>query len=204
MILKEAFRMQNYLAKMMDEAKSYLGKTSNITKMTKTHLRSKSNPNGVDETEEVKPEMDYDPGKVVDLYLDLISEREKLAIAIDKAKQEADIDMDAAIMSNKDKQIALTRMRLMDALKADETEVTGKDYLINNEGNQVPYNYKIKTVTEINYDRNVIKGIIKRLSRETDETSAKIDLLNVTLQVAYDPRFEIDSSFEDIYSEYTK
>ena len=41
MNLKEAFRFQNKLQSMMDEAQSILGSTANITKVQNTYLRKK-------------------------------------------------------------------------------------------------------------------------------------------------------------------
>ena len=202
MILKEAFSMQNYLAKMESEAQDFLRSSRNVTTVTENHLRSKANPAAADETKTAARPVEYDPNKVISIYLDLIDEREKLAKAISKAKASADIDMDAAIMINKDKQAALSRMRALDEIKASESESVGRDFLINNEGNQMPYNYTVKSVVTIDFDRNVVKGIIKRLVRETDEVSAKIDLLNVTLPVDYEPKYDIDSCFDDIYESY--
>lgn len=204
MILKEAFRMQNYLNSLANEAQAFLSVSSNVTKIKETHLRKKANPAAEDEEKEIAPEKDYSPNKVIELYLDILAEREKLAKAISKAKASADIDMDAAIMSNKDKFSTIKRLRFMDAIHAEETERSERDHLINNEGNQSVYVYKVKTVTEINFDRNMVKGMIKRLVRETDEVSAKIDLLNVTLQVDYDPKFEGESSFDDVYTAFVQ
>lgn len=204
MILKEAFRMQNYLSTLSAEAQEFLGVRSNVAKITETHLRTKSNPAAENEVKEIVPETDYDPNKVIELYLDILAEREKLAKAISKAKASADIDMDATIMSNKDKQVAIMRLRTLDRMKAEESERSERDHLINNEGNQSAYVYKVKTVTEINFDRNMVKGMIKRLVRETDEASAKIDLLNVTLQVDYEPKYEIENSFDDVYTAFVQ
>ena len=41
MNLKEAFRFQNKLGAMMDEAQSILGRDANITKVENTYLRKK-------------------------------------------------------------------------------------------------------------------------------------------------------------------
>ena len=87
-------------------------------------------------------------------------------------------------------------------LKSNETVSTGRDYLINAEGNQTPYVYNIKSVNTINFDRNALRGIIKRLQREADEVSSKIDLINVTLEVDYEPKYDLDESFEDSYEKF--
>ena len=50
MNLKEAFRFQNKLQSMMDEAKSILSREQNITKVQNTYLRKKVMAEAEDET----------------------------------------------------------------------------------------------------------------------------------------------------------
>ena len=40
------------------------------------------------------------------------------------------------------------------------------------------------------------------LQREADEVSSKIDLINVTLEVDYEPKYDLDESFEDSYEKF--
>jgi len=44
--------------------------------------------------------------------------------------------------------------------------------------------------------------IAKRLQRESDAVSTKIDQLNVMLEVEYEPKYDFDSSFEDAYGNF--
>ena len=203
MILKESFRMQNHLSDLSAQALTFLADRSNVMKVKQEHLRSKSNPNAADETQEVLRPTDMEPDKVIDLYLDILSEREKLSAAISRAKSTAGIDIDSAISINKEKQNAIMHFKLLAALKSSETTSTGRDYLINTEGNQTPYVYTIKSVNTIDFDRDSLRGIIKRLQREADEVSAKIDLINVTLEVDYESKYDLDESFEDAYRKYS-
>ena len=78
------------------------------------------------------------------------------------------------------------------------------DYLINAEGNQTAYYYNIRSTRTIDYDREVVKGIVKRLGRESDEVSTKVDLLNVTLDVDYTPKYDFESGFEDASEQFVK
>ena len=203
MKLKESFRMQNHLNGLSQEALIYLSDAKNVMKVKQEHLRSRSNPKAEDESLEVIKDNDYIPDKVVDLYLDLLKEREKLTEAIGKAKANADIDIDAALMLNKSKQDAIVTFKRLGSLKSYEKEENGKDFLINAEGNQTAYFYTIKTVGTIDFDRKAIKGIVKRLQRECDEVSSKVDLLNVTLDVDYTPKYDLDETFDDAYEKYT-
>ena len=202
MILKEAFRMQNHLNDISNQAVMFLADTSNVTRTKEEHLRSKSNPKAENETVEIKRQTDMVADKVIELYLDVLEERNKLSKAIGKAKTLADIDIDAAIASNKAKQEAVSRFENLSRLKSSETTTNGKDFLINAEGNQTPYIYTVRSVTTIDFDREAVKGIIRRLQRETDDVSSKIDLLNVTLEVDYTPKYDIGDTFEDAYDKY--
>ena len=202
MILKESFRMQNHLSDLSEQALTFLADRSNVMKVKQEHLRSKSNPNAEDETLEVLRPSDMEPDKVIDLYLDILSEREKLSAAISRAKSGADIDIDSAVAVNKEKQNAIYRFKSLAALKSSESTSAGRDYLINAEGNQTPYVYTIKSVNTIDFNRDALRGIIKRLHREADAVSAKIDLINVTLEVEYEPKYDLDESFEDAYRKF--
>lgn len=203
MILKESFRMQNHLNALSSEALYFMTNYENMMSIKEEHLKSKSNPKAEDETVEVKKMTDMIPNMVIGLYTDVLKEKEKLSEAISRAKAKAEIDMDSALAINKAKQDAVSRLKSIAYLQASDTVTTGKDYLINSEGNQTPYYYNIRTVKTIDFDRDGLKGIIKRLQREADEVSTKIDLLNVTLEVDYEPKYDFDTSFEDAYEQYT-
>ncbi len=202
MILKESFRMQNHLADLAQQAQLFLSRTENVVHIRQEHLRSRRNPSATDEIIEVQHDSDMVPDKVIGLYLDLLAEREKLSAAISKAKASAEIDMDSALAINKIKQDAIRRFQSMARIKSTETMVDGRDYLINSEGNQTPYVYTIRSVQTIDFDRDMLKGIIRRLQRETDEISTKVDLLNVTLEVDYTAKYGFDDSFEDAYMKF--
>ena len=73
MILKESFRMQNHLSSLSEQALAFLADRNNVMNVKQEHLRSKSNPNAVDETVEIKPATDMIPDKVIELYLDILS-----------------------------------------------------------------------------------------------------------------------------------
>ncbi|MBR5944209.1 MAG: hypothetical protein IKZ94_04605 [Lachnospiraceae bacterium] len=203
MILKESFRMQNHLNALSSEALYFMTNYENMMSIKEEHLKSKSNPKAEDETVEVKKMTDMIPNMVIGLYTDVLKEKEKLSEAISRAKAKAEIDMDSALAINKAQQDAVSRLKSIAYLQASDTVTTGKDYLINSEGNQTPYYYNIRTVKTIDFDRDGLKGIIKRLQREADEVSTKIDLLNVTLEVDYEPKYDFDTSFEDAYEQYT-
>ncbi len=204
MVLKESFRMQNHLCELSQKALLFLSRTENVLRIKEEHLKKKSYSGAENETIEVRRDTEMTADNVIGLYLDLFSEREKLALAIGKAKENADCDIDAVICMNKARQEAINRFRPLAALQSTESDMEGKDYLINADGNQSEYHYTIHSVKTIDFDRDTLKGIIKRLQRESDEASAKIDITNVTLEVEYKPVYDTNDTFEDAYEKFIK
>ncbi len=204
MVLKEAFRMQNHLTALTNGAIAFLSANENVMRIKEEHQRSKRNPKAEDEIVEVKRDHDMNADGVIDLLLDLMNEREKLSLAISHAKESAEFDIDAAIAANKARQEAADCLKDLAGRKSSETVSRGMDYLINAEGNQTAYYYNVRSVETIDYDRDKVRGIVKRLQRESDAVSTKIDLLNVTLEVDYAPKYDFESGFEDAYEQFMK
>ena len=204
MVLKEAFRMQNHLTTLTNGAIAFLSANENVMRIKEEHQRSKRNPKVEDEIVEVKRDHDMNADGVIDLLLDLMNEREKLSLAISRAKESAEFDIDAAIAANKARQEAADCLKELAGRKCSETVSRGMDYLINAEGNQTAYYYNVRSVETIDYDRDKVRGIVKRLQRESDAVSTKIDLLNVTLEVDYVPKYDFESGFEDAYEQFMK
>ena len=199
MILKEAFRYQNYLSRLIDEAIDYLTTTSNVTITKQEHLKSKSNSDAEDEVVIVDKcsDIEYKPNQVIDFLLDVLNEKEKLSDAINKAKLNTEINIDSSIAINKEKQRIISIFDRLSKIKSGERIRNDSDYKFNAEGNQVSYYYEVKETTTIDFDRNKVKGIVKRLRRESDNTSNELDRVQVTLDVNYSPTYEINDDFED-------
>ena len=206
MNLKEAFRYQNKLASFMEEAVSILDRDNNVTKVEDTFLRHKANPEAEDETVVQTPGTEYSEQitSIAEFAIFLLSEKEKLYAAIRKAKDALDIDMDSEVSLNASRQyIARTFKRLKD-LRNSERILTngGTGYRFNAEGNQVTYRCDVKTVTTINYDRNVIRKELTKLNKTSDEASAKLDLCLVTSVVDYEEPFDVNDSFVDAFEQF--
>lgn len=199
MILKEAFRYQNYLSRLIGEAIDYLTTTSNVVITKQEHLKSKSNSDAEDEVVIVDKcsDIEYDPNQVIDFLLDVLNEKETLSDAINKAKLNTEINIDSSIAINKEKQRIASIFDRLAKTKSGERIRNDSDYKFNAEGNQVSYYYEVKETTTIDFDRNKVKGIVKRLRRESDNTSNELDRVQVTLDVDYSPTYEINDSFED-------
>ena len=198
----DACRYQNHLRDLFTEVVLLLSDNDFITTTVNTHHMSDANKVMSDKVEVVSGPFDdlgITPEKVVDLALDIISERENLANAISIAKAQADLQIDAACMANKDKRTLVSYLNNMGKKQSRETEGNGTFYALNEvDGKQTPFIYKITTVEKINYDRNKVKGIANRLHREMKETSKEIDRYNLDIQVDFEPRWSEEDSIEDI------
>lgn len=198
----DACRYQNHLRDLFTEVVLLLSDNDFITTTVNTHHMSDANKVMSDKVEVVSGPFDdlgITPEKVVDLALDIISERENLANAISIAKAQADLQIDAACMANKDKRTLVSYLNNMGKKKSRETEGNGTFYALNEvDGKQTPFIYKITTIEKINYDRNKVKGIANRLNREMKETSKEIDRYNLDIRVDFEPRWSEEDSIEDI------
>lgn len=201
MVLKESFRMQNYLTELMQQAMAFLSKPEHVMMTKKVHLYSRGRPEKEDE-EAVLRKSEMAAGKMTDLLLDLLEEKEKLALAINRAKVSAPRDIDASLAANKTRQEVIRRFMVLAQLKSSESESVGRDYYITPAGTQDTYMYPLKTIQTIDFDRNKMKGIIKRLQKESDEVSSEIDLFNLTLEVDYEPKYEPGDTLEDVYEKF--
>lgn len=203
MVLKEAYRYQNYLDRLIAELRAQLITDDLIKKTKETHLLSKADPKLKDDIREVKSETElpYTANDLINAGVKLITEKEKLSLAISNAKKSAELDIDSAILINKAKQSFISTLSLLDDIKDSEKETIARGYTINNEGNQVELRYTLRKVTTIDFDRSSVKGLIKKYKKETNDISTKKDLIDLTTNVEYETLFDVDTSFEDVIVE---
>ena len=200
MNLKESYRYANYLDSLLRRAYTYLGNTGFVTTTVEEHLRSKSNPDVDDETIEVqKPyDVEFTPNQVIDFVVKVLDEKEKLSDAIAKAKSTTEINIDNAISMNKKKQGFVSVLNGIADIKPSETKTTSKSYKFDINGEQKPYVYDVNRKTSIDFDRTDVRNLIKKYLKETDEISAKLDLIEITTHVDFVPAFDINSKFEEL------
>ena len=208
MNLKEAFRFQNKLQSMMDEAQAILGVTSNVTKVQNTYLRHKVMAEAEDETTVDTPSTEYGEKitELAEFLLHLMTEREKLSAAIYKAKSDLKLSagLDGEVSLNRKRQEIANLFRHMVSLRNGEVLITngGTGYRFNNEGNQVSYRCDVKRVTTINFDRNRIRKMCADLSKKSDETSAALDAALVNTAVEYETPFDVNETFAEAFEAY--
>lgn len=199
MNLKEAFRYQNFLDELLGTAYSYLNNKNFVVSTVETHLKSQVNPDAKDEVIEVqKPyDVEFTPNNLIDFVIKVINEKERLSNIISDAKMRTEIDIDVAIALNKKKQGFARVLQSLSNIKSGEKVKNASDYKFNTDGNQISYYYKINEVTKIDFDRNDVRGLYKKLLKETDEVSTKLDSVLINTELDFNPSWDINDSFEE-------
>ena len=206
MNLKDAFRAQNKLQAVMDEACAILQDQDNILKVTTTHLRSKVMPDAQDAVtvNEAPSEYAGSINEVAAFLMEMLAQRERLSAAIHTAKASLPLDMDSEAGLNRVRQTLADTFRRMTALRSSEVVLDGRGtgYRFNGEGNQVSYRCDAKRVTTINFNRTRVRGMATELGRKSDEVSAALDKCLVNTQVDYQLPFEMNDTFDTILSDF--
>lgn len=199
MNLKEAFRYQNFLDELLGTAYSYLNNKNFVVSTVETHLKSQVNPDAKDEVIKIqKPyDVEFTPNDLIDFVVKVINEKERLSNIISDAKMRTEIDIDVAIALNKKKQGFARVLQSLSDIKSGEKVKTASDYKFNTDGNQISYYYKINEVTKIDFDRNDVRGLYKKLLKETDEVSTKLDSILINTELDFDPNWDLNDSFEE-------
>lgn len=201
MNLKESYRYANYLDALLNTAYRYLQNKGFTTTTKQNHLRSKANSEASDEIVEVqKPyDVEFTPNDIIDFVVGVITEKELLANAIAKAKSGAEINIDNAVAMNKKKQAFVSILSGIVNIKPSEKTTQGTDYKFNQQdGNQIRYYYNIEETTTIDFDRNDVKALIKKYSKECDDISAKLDVIEINTIVEHTQKYDISDTFEDL------
>lgn len=206
MNLKEAFRFQNKLGAFMDEAQAILGCDQNVTKVQNTYLRKKVMAEAEDETTFELPPTEYGEQitQIAKFLLYLLDQRETLAGAIRKAKDTLPIDMDSEVSLNGKRQELSRLFQYMANLRSSEVLLSGggTGYRFNAEGNQVSYRCDVRRVTTINFDRKKIRKSCADLNQKADAMSAQLDLCLINSQVIYEPPFDVNNSFAEVFETF--
>lgn len=198
MNLRESFQYMNFLDGKLEDIEWKLRDTKNVVTIKETHMKSASNPNFQDEDKTIEPDIEFEAVQLIDFMDVIMKEKTELSIAIHEAKNKAEVNLDHAISLNKAKQKqAIILQRLID-LKTKEEERRETAYMINNEGNQVPFYYPVKRVATINYDRNKVKARYKAIKKECDEMSTLIDKIQINTEVVFDPKWDVSDTLEDM------
>lgn len=198
MILKEAFRYQNLLDGFISESIYLLCNEEFIVKKKQIHNRKKVNKDA--ENEEIDldgKELGFTPTDLIDFLVSVIDEKSRLTNAITDAKRKMEIDIDSTILMNRIRQRCSTTLANMLSHKTSSTESKGTDFKFNENGEQVSYVYPMTVISTINFDRNDVKELSRKWRKESDDLSTKLDLLEVTTEVDFSPKWDFDDTLED-------
>ena len=198
MNLKESFRYQNFLDGLLRCATSSVTNRDHCLTVTKTHLRNKANPDVADVTETVEVEKFFKNDDVLAFMKLLVAEKLLLTQKISEAKASiAEIDLDAAIESNKFRQQVSNAVKTMMRYIPRKTVEQGRDYKFNVEGNQTAYYYDIEVESVEAYDKDAAKDLMRDMIATADTNSTLIDAALINTKVDYEPKFDVNDSFED-------
>ena len=203
MVLKEAYEYQNFLSGLINQAENLLIISDFTTKCREIHKRNAANPEASNEEIDVKKRVDIDAdvNSVIDFLVDAIKERSVLLDAISAAKDAAGINIDNSIAMNKTEQSFINILSVMDRQKSKKYISQGTGYKFNAEGNQVQYVYDIENEVSIDFDRNSVRGLIKKYRKECNERSIQVDRAELNTVVDYSPKWDINSTLEEILGE---
>jgi len=208
MNLKEAFRFQNKLGALMEEAERILNNEANITKVESTYLRRKVFDGAENETVVDTPPTEFaeDITGLVRFLICLMEQREKLSKAIHAAKSALPIDMDSEVGLNAKRQEIARVLKRMADVRNSEVLISGggTGYRFNQEGNQVVYRCDVKRVTTINFDRKAVKNYAAEMNRRADAVSSELDRCMVNSEVAYEAPFDVNDSFAELFAAFVQ
>ena len=204
MNLKEAFQAQNKIEKLFEFVSGYLDDEKNLVSVTEKHFRSKAAEGQPDEKINIVVDNKFPTDKVIDFLLLLIDEREKLARAIHAAKKSMKFDLDSAVDVNKKRHNACETLRNLRQFQSSSLlqKNAGVGYVFNKEGNQTTYRYDIERVTTIDYDRNRVRDIIKKLQATADKISREIDAALISTKVNYKLPFDAHAGAYEVLEEF--
>ena len=204
MNLKEAFQAQNKIELLFDFVSGYLDDEKNLISTTEKHFRSKAAEGQQDEKIDIIVDNKFPPDKVIDFLLMLIDEREKLAKAIHNAKASMKFDLDSAVDVNKKRHSAAETLRQLRNFKSSSQleKNGGVGYVFNKEGNQTTYRYDIECVKTIDYDRNRVRELIKKIQKEANKVSNEIDAALISTTVKYKLPFDMNAGNLEVIEEF--
>ena len=197
MNLKEAFRYQNFLDKMMSEACGSITRGDHCLKTTYRHLRSKACKDAVDEDIPQEVSEFFCNDEVIGFMGFLIEQRKALSDAIGVAKSSLEFDLDSALEANKFRQRYCSALKNMLSAKARKTTSKGSDYKFDVNGVQSPYYYPLEIISEEAFDREASKVLMRECLLEADKTSAVIDAAMINTSVAFEPVIDVNDTFDD-------
>lgn len=213
MNIKEAGQYANFLNDILGKSQSFSTRREYMKTTTQVHLRSKVNPEALDETLEVtdKNKLPITSDQLTQLALNIIEEKMKLGVAIEKGKKKMFIDwkendeklsLDNAIAYNKQLRSLSHQLGILKNQKTSESKGYEYGYKFNAEGNQVSYKYEVETTETIAFNKDVVNDLYKELQNKTNTISMQIDAAMLKDVIDFTPSFDMLASFEEIVENF--
>lgn len=199
MTLKDSFQYQNYLEQMLTQVRVDLETSGNVMKVTEYHMRSKVREDAQDEVIDATSERDFacTPNDLIDVMMALLDEKIAVTKAIGDAKHSW-FALDAEIAANRNRRQVCGVLSTLSARKPKELMGTGSALCFNVNGEPVSYNYDVKTVKTIDYDRNKVKELYRNLMTESQKISNEADNYCLHCTVDFEPRFAVVDTIDDV------
>ena len=203
--LKKSFEYQNYLDELQRCATNLLGSNFMVT-VNRHHFINAVNHEAEDKVETIedskKSEYSFiTPNQLVGFAQYIMNERTRLSAAIATAKHNGS-DYDLLIAQNSERRKMLFTFEQLISIKGGERKSKWTAYKFNVDGEQTSYEYDIKDVTTIDFDRNNVKAIVSKLRKECQYVSEKLDHILVMREVDFESIFEIGDYFEEAVTKY--
>ena len=213
--LKEAGRYSNFLTERLANVYSlqYGSKfEDSMFKIEQKHLRTKSCKDAEDETisnREGKLDL-VNLEKLEEVVTTLINEKERVSIAIEKAKESIEIHyehsvnglplgIDSAVAQAKTlRQFADSYYTIFARAKEKESKANGRAYTFNEEGNQVAYSYDIEETKELDFEKKIYADKEKIVRASADDLSSQVDAAMSDKIVEFTPKYNYLDSLDDL------
>jgi len=182
-------------------------------KITENHLKSKGHKDMSDEEKDTTPENLYDISVIDAVYLveSLLKEKAILNTNIEKSKSctktswkedNVELDLDTAIEFNKSVRNFIGQLLSLNNLKSNKTQIQGKDYCFNVEGNQVVYTYPVEKNIEVTFDKNIIRSKYRKITEDADMVSQLIEEIMIKDIVKFEPKYKIHMTLDEVIETY--
>ena len=181
--LKKSFELQNKLSYLVTKAELLLHNEDFMCEKTVHHYKSRANSEAVDEDTKSDFNVSFTPMQLIDFYVYLINKKIEVSDAIESAKSQSNYTK--VVNGNILRREMLKTLQSVYEYKNYTTKEGRAAYKFNADGEQVEYEYDAEVVTTINFDRNAVRAIKARVSRQTNDASEFIDKCLATIEVGY-------------------
>lgn len=203
-VMKEAFRYQNFIDSMIANVENYLRYANNYMEITEVHHRSAVVSSAKDESKSNIPDRNIavSADGMVAFACALLNEKEMLCKAIAKAKAEHCPELDGYVSMNRSKHMIIEAFKRMLRCKERTSKTNATGYTFNTVGDQTAYSYEVEQISRFDFDRQKLKKRMNAMSADADSASTTIDYWLSNVPVEFAPAFDVNDTFEDLVEDF--